>query len=126
MNDFINLHLNVIRYLHQELKKKKTFKEIIELFKTTFIAYLKGLLQMYKVLFLMLDPEYRKQRKIAEKTKQYRKDIVNAYRLLKFMIEKGKTKLAREQIRADFIKHGMLSKDLEKQIMSEVYVVKGD
>lgn len=124
IKQFILLHISLIKFLNKELRKKRTVKQLITLLKDIAKTYLKTLLQQYKNLFLQLDPEYIKQKKQYEKYQQYRKDINNAYKLLMWMIKQGESRADRKNIKRDFEKYGRISKELEKQILRDVYGVK--
>ena len=124
MIKFLKLNLGLIKFLNVELRKKKTKKEYITLFKSIGVQYFKINLQNYKDLFRLLDPEYIKQKAQYEKYQQYRKDIANAYKLVQYMIKQGENRSDRKMIRRDFEKYGRLSKEMEAQILRDIYGVK--
>ena len=123
MNKFIKLHIGLFKFLNVELRKKKTTKEYIHFFKTLGIQYFKVNLQNYKDLFKELDPVFRKQRAQYEKYQQYKKDIANAYKIVQYMVKQGENRADRKNIRRDFEKYGRLTKELEGQILKELYGV---
>ena len=125
MNNFIKMHIGLFKYLNLELRKKKTLVEYIKFFRSLGIQYFKVNLQSYKDLFRILDPEFRKQKAQYEKYQQYRKDIANAFKLIQYMIKQGENRSDRKNIRRDFEKYGRITKEMEQQILRDIYGVKG-
>jgi DNA-binding transcriptional regulator PaaX len=72
----------------------------------------------------MFDPIFIAKRKREEKYTQARKDLHNAWKLVQYMINREDTRTKRKQVRRDFEKHGMISKELEQEILKELYGIK--
>jgi len=124
MSNFIKLHVSLFQHLKIELKKKRTSKELLLFFKNLTKTYIQQIIQLIKNLFVSLSPSFRKQKAEYDKRKQARKDLQNAWKLLQWMIKRGGTRQERKLIQRDFEKHGMISNDLEKEILRELYGVK--
>ena len=123
MTKLIKLHMGLIQYLKVELKKKRTSKALVMFFKDLSKRYANAMLNEYKTLFLIGDADYQKQKKEYEKYQQYRKDISNAWKIIQYMIKQGENRNERKQIRRDFEKHGRISKELEVNILKDIYGV---
>jgi len=124
MIKFLKLNLGLIKFLNVELRKEKTSQEYIKFFKNIIIPYYKVNLQNYKDLFKIFDPEYRKQKGNFKKYQQYRKDVTNAFKIIQYMVKQGETRDARKYIKRDFEKHGIISKEFEKELLRVIYGVK--
>ena len=124
MNKFFKLHTGIFQYLRVELKKKRTALQLVKFLKSLFLQYIKQVLLLYKTLFLLLDPEYQKQKVNFEKYQQYKKDITNAYKIIQYFIKEGETRTDRKYIRRDFEKHGIIPKEFEQKILKDIYGVK--
>lgn len=120
---FIKLHHNIAKLLKQEVKRKRTAKQIIYFVRDLLKEYCKALYQEYKLLFLKFDPQYQKVKREKEKYQQYKKDINNTYKILQWMIKQGGDREQRKQIRRDFEKYGMLNKETEAMILKDIYGV---
>jgi hypothetical protein len=121
----IKFHVGLIKFLKQQLPKQKSLRKgIVFLYGLIKNAYLPQLLRLYKDLFLMFDPIFIAKRKREEKYTQARKDLHNAWKLVQYMINREDTRTKRKQVRRDFEKHGMISKELEQEILKELYGIK--
>lgn len=126
MLKIVNFHLGLIKYLANELKKKRTPKELVLFLKQTVKAYLRGLIDLYKRFLKHFDKDYRKELKKYEKLQQARKDLNNAYKLLQYMVKKEGNRHERRSAFFDFVKHGRLTKEFEAEILKEVYNVESE
>lgn len=120
----IKVHLGLLKYLVIELKKKRTPKELIFFLRDILKRYFAVILQEYKNSFLILDPEYRKQKKLYEKQNQLKKDLQRALKLLEYidvkMAKSGVNRTARRQFFRDFYKNGQVRKDIYEELLKEL------
>jgi hypothetical protein len=113
----LKMHLGLLKYIIQELPKIKGLKNFILFFKTILKAYLKELLRLYKNVFLILDPEYRKQKTQFDKYQNAKKEVVNALKLLKYVkVKMQKAGLPRQRIRRFFLELGRDDDALNKLV----------
>jgi len=125
MLKIIKLHADLIKVLRIESKKKKSLKQLIYFLRDVLKSYFKYLLRMYAEIFLQFNPKYQEQKKQFEKHKQYKKDIANAWKIIQWMLKQGEKRIERKQIRRDFLCYGKISKELERELMKDIYGVKG-
>jgi siroheme synthase (precorrin-2 oxidase/ferrochelatase) len=124
MNQFLKLHLGLIKYIAKTLPTKKTPKEVVQFFAQIFAAYIKETIRLYKNLFLIFDAAYRKQRKEFKKTQSLKKDLYRCLKMLKYLdqklIKSGKSRQERRGFWRDFYTNAQIRtevfKDLEKEI----------
>ena len=124
MIKFFKIHIGIYRYLKAEFKKKKTPKQHILFLKQVFGDYSKFMLQEYKKLFLLLDPEFRKQKKEYERKKQLVEDLKKLLNLLHridtHLIDLGFPSWKRKQFRMDYFKHGAINNEVIKKLEEEL------
>ena len=124
MIQLIRLHIGLGKYLITELPKKKTSKEIINFLKPLLAIYLKELFKIYKSLFLILDPEYCKQKKEFNRQNQLKKDLQRALKILKYaqvrMKQMGYPNWKIKQTWRDFFKNGIVNGEVFNEIEKEI------
>lgn len=128
MNNFIKLHSGLIKYLIRELPKRKKIKDIIIFLKQIGRAYLTELLRQYKTLFLVLDPEYQKQKKQYENYNKIKKELNQALKMLQYvdkrMIERKVPRQIRRQFWNDFRKYGSVRQETFDDLLKEINQIK--
>lgn len=125
MNRLINAHLQFIKYNCNELKKKKPVNEHIKFCVRQSVNYGKFLIQMYRGLFQTLDPNYQKQKAAYKKQEQLKIDLTNAWKITNYLLfalptKMGKNRHEQRQIRLDYIKNGVIRKDIMDRLMQEI------
>ena len=124
MKRLIQLHKGLIKYLLAEIPKKKTLKELIYFLRDTGKQYFHILLQEYKNLLRLLDPEFRKAKKEYDKQQNLRKDLQRCVKILKYIDERmTKSGLGRQERRAfwrEFCSDGEVRSNLWKDIEKEL------
>ena len=104
MFNLFKMHIGLVKYLIVEIPKRKTLKALIYFLRDVAKQYCKVNLKLYKDLFLVLDPEYNKQKKEFEKNNQAKQDVINALKLLKYSRDKMKAAgISRQRIRRFFL-----------------------
>lgn len=120
----LKLHIGLYRYFRMEFPKKKTKAERIDFIKNLVKAYLKELLNMYKSLYLILDPTYQKQKKEFKKYQNIKVDLQRCIKILKYMDEKleksGINRQRRRQFWRDFYSRGEIRKETFDQLLNEI------
>ena len=128
MIQVIKLHLGLIKYLLQELSKRKTLKEKINIFKPIPKAYARELLRIYKTLFLVFDKDYQKQKAQYKKMQNIKVDLQRCIKILKYVDEKmdgaGVNRQRRRQFWRDFYKDGAMRKEVFDQLLNEIERIK--
>jgi site-specific DNA-adenine methylase len=118
------LHLGLIKYLMQELKKKRNFTQFIHLFIDITKIYYRELLKVYRAQLKNLDPDYQKQKKQYEKYTQLKKDLQRALRLLNYLDSKmakmGMNRQSRRQFWRDFYRDGQIRKEVFNNLLEEI------
>jgi hypothetical protein len=125
MLKLLKLHFGLFMYLRTELKKKRTPVALVKFFRDLAKRYYTVMLQEYKNVFIQLDPIYQKQKADFDKQQKLRKDLHHAYKIAQYLLfvlpkKMGKNHYEQKRIRADFIKHGELPKDLVAQLEKEI------
>lgn len=114
----VELHVSVYKYLVKELKKKRTLAKnilfVLDILRQYFIA-------LYQDYRMFLSIEYRLQKKEYEKRQRAKKDLYNAWKIVQLMLKMEGNRKEKKQIRRDFIKDGRISKELEAEILKELY-----
>ena len=118
------LHLNLIRYLYKELRKKKSPKTIVYFLFDLLKQYIKIMLQEVNNLFRIFDPSFRKAKKKYEKTQKIKVDLRRALHMLRFidkrMKQQGKNRQERRAFWNDFVKSEQIRnevfEDLEREL----------
>lgn len=120
----VKMHYGLILYLNKELRKKRTLKELIYFLRDLAKRYYQVNLQEYKKLFLILDPEYIKQKSTFDKQNQIKKDLQRALKILHYvdmkMVKAGNSRQQRRQFWRDFYKDGQVRNDVFKDLDKEV------
>ena len=125
MNRLLKAHEQFFNYVFTELQKKKTINTHTRFLLHQAKTYGKFLFGLYKGLFLVLDPEYQKQKAEFNKQQEIRKQITGMIKLLRYSKDKlRKAGLSRQRIRRFFIDLGStddealqkLADDLMKEI----------
>jgi hypothetical protein len=119
----IKLHITIFKFLKEELKKKRTPKELVVFLKTITIQYFTVLGKEYKRLFNFLDKDYRIQQKQLNRQEQVVRDLQNGLKLLKYLNTKWIKKYNSQQNKQrwlDFTKSHHIRTDelveLEKEL----------
>ena len=103
----IKLHKFLVKYLIQELPKKKTPKEVVNFLHLLAKSYFKELLRLYKNVFLVFDKDYQAKKKEYDKYQKAKKEIVGLIKLLRYSKEKlRKAGVSRQRIKRFFINLG--------------------
>jgi len=118
MKRLIELHVKVYNYVIALFKSKKKYHEKYKISLMVLKSYLIELAKIYVLMFRYLDFSYLKAVANQKKQLRYRKEIKMAYKIIKFMINQGKNRAERKQIRNDFVKHGRISKEIEQDILN--------
>jgi len=116
-----SMNFGLVKFLMKELLRKRKSAELVKFLYDIIKQYLKLNLQLYNDILLILDPEYQKQKKNYDKYQQYKKDIANAYKLIKYMMKESGSRDKMKQIRRDFEKYGRLPKEFEQELLKEIY-----
>jgi len=120
----LGMHLSLVKFLFIEIPKQKTPSAMVMFLKKITIEYGKVMLREYKNIFLFLDPDYQKQKKIYNNQQEIKKALQTALKMLKYidkkMIESGKSRQERKLFWRDFYKRGEVRaekfQELEKEI----------
>jgi hypothetical protein len=87
-------------------------------------VYLRELIKLYKNLFLVLDPTYKKQKKEYDKYQKIKIDLQRAIKILQYidkqMANKGIPNWKRKQFWRDFYKNGQVRKDVFDDLIKEI------
>ena len=122
--NIIKMHYGLILYLNKELRKKRTLRELIYFLRDLLKRYFQVNLGEYKKLFLILDPDYRKQKVEFDKQGQIKKDLQRALKILHYvdmkMVKAGNSRQQRRQFWRDFYKDGQVRNDVFKDLDKEV------
>jgi uncharacterized protein (UPF0147 family) len=120
----VKLHLGLFKYLWDELKKKRTPKQLIYFLRDVGKSYYKELLKQYKNLFLMFDLDYQKQQKQYSNYNKIKKELQQALKMLQYidkrMIEQKVPRNIRRQFWNDFRKNGNVRKETFEQLLKEI------
>jgi len=117
MTNLLKLHINLLKCISLEFRKKKKNKGHIVFLKDLSKQYLTILLNEYRRLFLNFDPEYKKQRKQYKKIQQLKKDLESGIKIL-FYLDK---KYAKEKHFWDnFRKHPQERKRIFDELIKEI------
>jgi len=115
----IKLHLGLVKYLIQELPKKKSLKEIIKFLHLIAKSYFKELLRLYKNIFLVFDKDYQAKKKEHDRYQKAKKEITGLIKLLRYSKEKlRKAGVSRQRIKRFFISLGS-SDDSALQVLCD-------
>jgi cyclophilin family peptidyl-prolyl cis-trans isomerase len=115
----IKLHLGLVKYLIQELPKKKTPKEVVNFLHLLTKSYFKELLRLYKNVFLVFDKDYQAKKKEYDKYQKAKKEITGLIKLLRYSKERlRKAGVSRQRIKRFFISLGS-SDDSALQILCD-------
>lgn len=124
IKNLFKIHINLIKYIYAEIKKKKSFKEFCSFTKITIKSYILIIREEFKKMFMFFSPEYRKQRKSYNKQIQVQKDLRNAYKLLKYLDhrleKKGYNKQQKKQFWLNFYKSGEIRKDVWNELNKDI------
>lgn len=124
MNRLINAHIQFLKYNYSVLKQKLPLNKWIIFLLRQLKTYGKFLIQLYKGLFIALDPQYQKQKAEAKKQQEVRKQIIGMVKLLRYSKDKmRKMGMSRQSIRRFFITVGGDDKVLEQlcnELMKEI------
>lgn len=125
MNRLLKFNINLIKFLRTELKKKKSVKELILLFKVILKRYFQVLLQELRILLLIFDIDYQIQKKKYKKYQQIKKEVLNAIKLLKYTkIKLQKAGFSRQRIRRFFMDLGSNEEAMQKLIEELIKEIK--
>ena len=128
MIQLIKLHIGLAKYLIQELPKRKTLKEKLELLKPIPKAYLGELVRLYKNVFLIFDKEYQKKKKEYKKYQQIKIDLKRCLKMLQYLDDKmektGVNRQRRRQFWRDFYKDGAIRKDVFEDLLKEINLIR--
>ena len=122
MPRIIKLHLNLVRYIILEAKKKPTIPGYTKFLLKLGLEYLRVILNEYRRIFFPLNQEYRKQKRQYEAQQKTTKDLKNAVKVLRFIINKKVSKMDRTQKRRflrDFYTKAHVPQDLLDEIHKE-------
>jgi uroporphyrinogen-III decarboxylase len=121
---FFKLHIGLYRYLKEELKKKRTLKELIKFLSEVGVSYLKETLKLYKNLFMIFNKEYRKQKKEYNKMQRIKLDLKRALKMLQYidknMIKMGKNRQERRQFWRDFYRDAQVRNEVFESLEKEI------
>jgi len=124
MIKFLKIHIGIYRHLKAEFTKKKSIKQHLLFLKNVGKEYYQFIYQEYKKLFLLLDPEFRKQKKEYERKKQLVEDLKKLLNLLHridtHLIDLGFPSWKRKQFRMDYFKHGAINNEVIKKLEEEL------
>ena len=121
MNPLIKLHIGLLKYLRQEILKKRTLKELILFLKQVGTIYFKELLKIYKTAFLIFDADYQKQKKEYDKYQKAKKEIVGLIKLLRYSKDKlRKAGLSRQRIKRFFMDLGSSDDNALQKLCDEL------
>jgi len=124
MFKIIKLHIGLYRYLKQELKTKRTPKELIKFLRDIVLSYFKEILKLFKNIFLIFDPNYCKQRKEYNKMQKIKLDLKRALKMLQYidknMIKMGKKRQERRQFWRDFYRDAQVRTDVFESLEKEI------
>ena len=122
--NLIKVHFNLIKYIIQEIKKKKKIKEHIAFFKNLGKEYFKILAQEFKNLSHMFDKEFRAKKRQMKKHQKIKTDLNRALKILRFvdakMTKSGVSRQRRRQFWRDFYSQGQCRKDIFEDIAREI------
>jgi len=120
----IKLHIGLFKFLRRELRKKRKPKEWVLLFKKIVEEYCKIIIKEYKNLFLILNADYRQQKKKFKQYNQIKTDLQRALKMLKYidkkMAERGVNRHFRRQFWRDFFREGQVRKEIFEQLAKEI------
>jgi len=124
MHRMINLHLQIIKFFRQEIKKKHSLRKWISILKDFFKSYFDILLKEYKSLFLMFDIEYQKQKKAYNNQQKLKADLNRALKLFRYIDHKmeksGETRQRRRQFWQNFFRSGQVRRDIFDDLLKEI------
>jgi methionine salvage enolase-phosphatase E1 len=128
MNQMLKLHLGLVKYIIQELPKKKTLKEVIEFFKQIIIGYTKEMLRFYKNLFLIFDKTYQEKKKQYEKMQKTKQDLQRCLKMLQYVDNKmaklGATRQRRRHFWREFYSNGQIRQNVFDELLQEINQIK--
>jgi hypothetical protein len=124
MNQFLKLHVGLLKYILKTLPTKKTPKDVVKFFAQISVAYFMEILRLYKNLFLIFDPVYRKQKKEFKKNQEIKKDLYKCLKMLKYLdqklIKSGKSRQERRSFWRDFYTNASIRADVFKDLEKEI------
>ena len=124
IKQLIRLHLGLVRYLLKEIPKQKNPRELIKFSILIVGIYVKELLKLYKILFLIFDVEYQKQKKQFDKMQKVKVDLNRALKILQYidkkMVNQGKNRQEIRQFWRDFYTTGQIRTDTFNQLFEEI------
>lgn len=125
MNQFLKIHIGIFLYLKREFKNRKSNLQYFLFFKKFLKDYYnRAILANYRKLFLLLDPQFRKQKAEYERKKQLVEDLKKLLNLLHridtHLIELGFPSWKRKQFRMDYFKHGAVNNEIFKKLEEEL------
>ena len=124
MIKLFKLHISLFQYLKQELKKKRTPKELVYFLRDVAKQYIKIHVQEVQNLFKLFDPEYRKQKAEFDKHNKVKADLQRALKILQYidrkMVKEGKSRQVIRQFWLDFTKNAQVREDVLKGIEKEL------
>ena len=118
------MHLQLIRYLYKELRKKKSPKTIVYFLFDLLKQYIKILIQELRNSLRIFDKDFRDKKRKYDKMQKIKADLKRALHMLKYIDKKmkglGKSRQQRRQFWRDFFKDGQIRNevfaDLEKEL----------
>lgn len=124
MKRLIQLHISLFKFLKIELPKKRTSKQLVYFLADVLKRYLIAMLNEYKMLFLILDRDYRKQKQLYDKQQSLTKDLNRALKMLRYIDQKmaksGKSRQERRGFWREFFKDGKIREDIFKNLEQEL------
>ena len=120
----LKMHYSLILFLNKELRKKRTLKQFLIFIRDIAKRYYEIHLQEYKKLFLLLDPEYCKQKAEFEKRNKVKADLQRALKILQYidrkMQKEGQSRQKIRQFWLDFTKNASVRADVFEGIEKEL------
>jgi len=120
----IRAHIGLIKYILQEIKNKKTFKDFVKFGIEIIKSYMKFWVQYFIHLGIMFNKDYRKQQKKYKKYMEVKADLQKALKILKYIDNKmKKSGLSRQKIRQfwrDFYKSGQVRKEMFDDLLKDM------
>ena len=120
----VQLHIGLFNFLRTELKKKRKLKELIAFFREIGKNYFREVLKIYKESFLILDPQYQKQRKEYDNYNKLRADLQRALKLLQYvdnrMGKMGRSRQERRSFWREFFKDGQIRTEVFNDLLREI------
>jgi hypothetical protein len=120
----LQMHYGLVKYLNVELRKKRTLRELIYFLRVLAKRYFQVNLQEYKKLFLILDPEYQKQKKEYDNHNKVKADLQRALKILQYidrkMVKEGKSRQEIRQVWRDFVSRGETREEMFNAIKEEL------